>query len=63
MLMQLHLILKISLASNVDIVREYLLQVLCKDSAKRAQYTTNVLFSHSTVVKEIFIDVIQIYCK
>ena len=50
------------LASLVDILWEFLFQILWKDSARRVQYATHVLFIHLTLEKEFLIHVIEICC-
>ena len=51
------------LAGLVDIVWKVLFQNILNDSARRLQYATHVLFSQSTVEKEVFIRVIEICRK
>ena len=47
----------------MDIFGGFLFQFLKNDSAERAQYARDVLFSHSTVEKEFFIRAIEICNK
>ena len=51
------------LASHLDIFWELLFRILQNDSARRVQYATHVLFTHSTVEKELCIHVIEICRK
>ena len=51
------------LASPVDIFWEILFQILQNVSARRVQYATHVLFTHSTEEKEFCIHVIEICRK
>ena len=51
------------LASLMDIVWKFLFQNILNDSARSLKYATHVLFSQSTVEKELFIRVIEICCR
>ena len=54
---------KSCLASIVYILLKFLFQNLLNDSARRVQYATLVLFIHSTVQNEFFMNAIEIRCK
>ena len=66
LLMQQHLMLQIFVSDAwlaLWIFLDFLPKSLWNDSARREQYATHVLFSHSTEEKEFFIHVVEICCQ